>query len=196
MLGRYNFRRESFASSTAWRGAFVDATGGLRLVVKSLIPAVTLRERTQFSVEKPTIFELLEAATISAGEDKKNFVYIFERRGPLGLSITSLGVEHLKPVGPTLNLDTRARGIYQLTEIAIPAGVVAWQYYVYRKGISWSQLHPGAPTGASPTINKKVPAKGFTPFDKFEILAGDEIVWRQVAILRNPVLPPSPEAVS
>jgi hypothetical protein len=119
-----------------------------------------------------------------------------ERRREKGLSITSLGVEHLNVVGPTLNLNKRQPGIYQLTEIAIPGGVVAWQCYVYRNGISFSQLYPGAASGGSPAINGKTPAMGFTAFDRFPLEPGDEVVWRQVAILRGPVLPPSEKAES
>lgn len=154
-----------------------------------LIPAITFRTPRTFSPTIPTIFELLEAATEKPGKHKTNFTYVFERRGTKGLSITSLGVEHEYEVGPTLNRNHRAAGIYQLTEIAIPAGVVAWQYYVYRNGISWSQLNPGSLSGASPVINPG--PSGFTAFDQFKLEPGDEVVWRQVAILRGPILPPS-----
>ena len=154
--------------------------------LEKIIPAITFRTPRNFSTTVPTIFELLEVATEKPGTDKKNFTYVFERRGAKGLSITSLGVEHEKEVGPTLNRNRRPKGIYQLTEIAIPAGVVAWQYYVYRKGISWSQLNPGSLSGASPVINPGT--SGFTAFDQFKLEPGDEVVWRQVAILRGPIL--------
>ena len=176
-------------------GIYYDETFLYSDLVK-IIPAIPFKDSTfltprNFSTTVPTIFELLEVATEKPGTDKKNFTYVFERRGAKGLSITSLGVEHEQEVGPTLNRNHRAAGIYQLTEIAIPAGVVAWQYYVYRKGISWSQLNPGSLSGASPVINPGT--SGFTAFDQFKLEPGDEVVWRQVAILRGPTLPPSPQ---
>ncbi len=136
----------------------------------------------------PTIFELLEAAFQKPGRNKENFTYVFERRGD-HLSITSLGVTHKKNIVGTLGGKFRAAGTYQLTEIGIPGGVVAWQYYVYRAGISASQLPAAAgapPTGYSPV---KGNGAGFTGFDQFELKAGDEVIWRQVAILREPNVP-------
>ena len=138
----------------------------------------------------PTIFELLEAAVRKPGVDKKNFIYVFERREKR-LSITSLGVTHEKQIVGTLGNRARDAGTYQLTEIAIPAGVVAWQYYVYRGGIAASQLvYPppagGTVTGFSPVRGN---GQGFTGFDQFELQDGDEVIWRQVAILREPNVP-------
>lgn len=146
-----------------------------------------------------TIFELLEAARRKPGRNKENFVYVFERRDTF-LSITSLGVTHKKGLVGSLGGKARPAGTYQLTEIDIPAGVVAWQYYVYRKGISESQLQPpmrdaaGNPTdpskltGFSPAKGKS--GSGFTGFDQIEIADGDEVIWRQIAILRGPNIPP------
>jgi hypothetical protein len=136
---------------------------------------------------RKTIFELLEAAYRKPGKNKENFIYVFERRGPT-LSMTSLGVTHKKNIVGTLGNQSRPAGIYQLTEIAIPSGVVAWQYYVYRNGISTSQLKPSpvGPTGYSPV---KGDGKSFTGFDQFILKDGDEVIWRQVAILRGPNVP-------
>jgi hypothetical protein len=137
----------------------------------------------------PTILELLEAAFSSPGTNKENFIYVFERRGK-ALSMTSLGVTHKNELVGTLGNNNRRAGIYQLTEIAIPSGVVAWQYYVYRNGISVSQ-QPNSDsimpvTGYSPA---KGNGSGFTGFDQFVLEDGDEVIWRQVAILREPNQP-------
>ncbi|MCX6607887.1 MAG: hypothetical protein NTV52_30465, partial [Acidobacteria bacterium] len=78
-------------------------------------------------------------------------------------------------------------GIYQLTEIAIPSGVVAWQSYVYRNGISVTQYAPESGSGYSPVISTK--PGGFVLFDQTPIEGGDEVIWRQVAILRGPNVP-------
>jgi hypothetical protein len=152
-------------------------------------PAITLPGRDAPGAG-PTIFELLETAVAKPGENKSDFVYVFERRGK-ALSITSLGVRHDKEFGPTLGRNTRRNGIYQLTEIAIPEGVVAWQYYVYRGGKSESQQQPPTPptTGFSPA---KGNGRGFTGFDQFVLRDGDEVIWRQVAILRGPNVPDRP----
>lgn len=132
----------------------------------------------------PTIFELLEAAQRKPGVNKDNFIYVFERRGKT-LSITSLGVNHTEVIGQTLGEKRREKGQYQLTEIAIPFGVVAWQYYVYRSGISVSQQTPPSPptSGFSPATGN---GTGFTGFDQFVLKDGDEVIYRQVAILRQP----------
>lgn len=150
------------------------------------VPAIAVPGRVSPGAN-PTIFELLETAVAKPGKNKADFVYVFERRGK-HLSITSLGVRHKKAIGLTLGGNTRPPGTYQLTEIAIPEGVVAWQYYVYRGGISVSQQQPPiAPTsGFSPVKGND---DGFTGFDQFELLDGDEIIWRQVAILRGPNVP-------
>ncbi len=137
----------------------------------------------------PTILELLEAAFINPGTNKENFIYVFERRGT-ELSMTSLGVTHKEKLVGTLGNNNRPAGIYQLTEIAIPSGVVAWQYYVYRNGISVSQ-QPNDDgtmpmTGYSPAKGND---SGFTGFDQFLLEDGDEVIWRQVAILREPNQP-------
>lgn len=95
-------------------------------------------------------------------------------------------MRHKKNIVGTLGGNTRPAGIYQLSEIAIPSGVVAWQYYVYRNGKSASQLRPSDGTGYSPV---KGDGGTFTGFDQFELEDGDEVIWRQVAILREPNVP-------
>jgi hypothetical protein len=150
-------------------------------------PAINIPGRNQLAGK--TIFELLEAAVNKPGKNKENFTYVFERRDD-HLSITSLGVTHKKNLVGTLGNKSRPAGIYQLTETAIPSGVVAWQYYVYRNGISVSQLVPPVAGG---TVTGYSPAKGngttFTGFDQCELQDGDEVIWRQVAILRGPNVP-------
>jgi len=84
---------------------------------------------------------------------------------------------------------TRPGGFYELEEFEIPSGVVAWQYYVYdANGVSKSQeSRPGTGPilvpGFSPPIGS---GAGFTPFDEKELTAGDQVIWRMVAILRTP----------
>jgi hypothetical protein len=148
----------------------------------------TLTLPRRVSPGNPTILELLEAAFSNPGANKENFIYVFERR-ETALSMTSLGVTHKNNLVGTLGNKARPAGIYQLTEIAIPSGVVAWQYYVYRNGISVSQLPNAAAipvTGYSPV---KGNGAGFTGFDQFLLQDGDEVIWRQVAILREPNRP-------
>jgi len=150
------------------------------------IPAFEVPGRQAPTIGGPTIFELLEAAYRKPGKNKEDFIYVFERRGD-HLSITSLGVTHKKDLVGSLGNKTRVAGAYQLTETIIPGGVSAWQYYVYRDGRSFSQLKPpmngGPVTGYSPV---KGDGSGFTGFDQFELIDGDEVIWRQVAILRGP----------
>lgn len=149
------------------------------------VPAFAIPDRVPPSGD-PTIFELLEAAFRKPGKNKDNFIYVFERR-EMSLSITSLGVTHRKDLVGSLGNKTRPAGTYQLTETAFPSGVVAWQYYVYRNGISVSQLLSPPPlTGYSPA---KGDGTGFTGFDQFVLQDGDEVIWRQVAILRGPNVP-------
>jgi hypothetical protein len=151
------------------------------------VPAIVIPDRKPPPGGKPTIFELLEAAYRKPGKFKENFIYVFERRGKM-LSLTSLGVTHKKNIVGTLGGQSRSAGTYQLTEIAIPSGVVAWQSYVYRHGVSVTQLVP-PPTGQTGYSPVKGDAKGFTGFDQFVLKDGDEVIWRQVAILREPNVP-------
>lgn len=138
----------------------------------------------------PTIFELFEAARRAPGVDKENFIYVFERRDG-ALSMTSIGVNHKVPFR-SLGEKERNAGPYQLTEIAIPFGVVAWQYYVYRNGISVSKQNPNTMEGYSGAkgltpLGTTVPhGSGFTGFDQFVLRDGDEVIYRQIAILREP----------
>jgi hypothetical protein len=159
-------------------------------VLRALIPAIDLFGRTVPSTTEPTIFELLEAATRSPGTNKKNFFYAFERRNiskpaKSVLSMVSLGVTHKKPIAKTIGGDSRPAGTYQLTETPFPSGITAWQYYVYRNGVSVSQLKPPPPnTGYSPAVGTAT--SSFTGFDRFKLKDGDEVIWRLVSILREP----------
>jgi hypothetical protein len=161
-------------------------------------PHFKIPGRTPLAGGQPTILELLEAARRNPGPDKDNFNYVFERReitlpdgkpGGEGLSLTSITVEHTKEIR-SLGGNHRPAGIYQLTEIAIPCGVVAWQSYVYRNGISETQDDPKSGSGYSPVIPTK---GGFLLFDQTPIEGGDEVIWRQVAILREPNVPKKPK---
>lgn len=71
----------------------------------------------------------------------------------------------------------RPAGYYDLTEIKFPGGVVAWQYYVLRGGVSASS----SPTGE--LVSAPVQANGgFTPYNEMPVIGGDTIIWRMVAI--------------
>ena len=170
--------------------AFADLTPVPAFAIPGRVPLTA----PPGSAPVTTIFELLEAAYNNPGLNKTNFIYVFERRVRPGaetgvnnfLSITSLGVTHTVDINPSLGEKFRAKGSYQLTEIAIPGGVSAWQYYVYRNGRSVSQLNPGGGSGFSPPRGN---GSGFTGFDQFALLDGDEVIFRQVAILRGPSQP-------
>jgi hypothetical protein len=160
--------------------------------VKAAVGSFVIPGRTAPSTTEPTIFELLEVATNTTFPNREDFNYVFERRGTK-LSLTSIGVTLTEDLVGSLGGKYRPAGTYQLTEIAIPSGVVAWQYYVYRKGVSYSQL--GFPTNPAtvPTTGFS-PATGltgatFTGFDQFILEPDDEVIWRQVAILRGPNVP-------
>lgn len=94
-------------------------------------------------------------------------------------------------LNPSLGGKTRKAGKYTLTEaVSVVDGseiAQAWQYYVIRdyKAVSNAFDGQGAVTvsPASPTP----PAKAtFTPFTDFPLIAGDEVIWRNVSIVKNP----------
>jgi hypothetical protein len=148
---------------------------------------------------KPTILELLEVAwkryqsAVKPVNEKKLFEYgILRRPEKEGLSITSFSIEHTNPIKKSIGNNVRPAGVYTLSEFEFPNGVVAWQYYVIRNGISISQYQPlPFPTSAFSPAEVTTGA-GFTPFSEKVLEAGDQVIWRQVAILRGPVAPPTP----
>lgn len=95
------------------------------------------------------------------------------------------------PEFTSLGGKTRLAGVYRLIETPIPAGVVAWQYYVIgRDGFSRSSN----PTSeiVSPPVPEITPERPeFRPYDKMNVQGGDTIIWRMVAICTNPAVPPA-----
>jgi hypothetical protein len=73
---------------------------------------------------------------------------------------------------------TRKSGLYDLEEVQIPGGVVAWQYYVARESGSASTSPPGELV-SSPT---QPAGSSFTPYNEMPVQGGDTIIWRMVAI--------------
>lgn len=171
--------------------------------LKKTVPAFVIPGQHPPSTTEPTVFELLEAARNNPNGnakgappvhfDKENFLYVFERRATQ-LSIVSLGITHLNDIKPSLGNKVRPKGVYQMTEFVFAGGVVAWQLYVYRDGISITQLpnpkSKSVTTGFSPV---KGDGKGFKSFDQTILHDNDEVIFRQVAILRGP-LPLSEDA--
>lgn len=82
----------------------------------------------------------------------------------------------------------RQAGVYRLLETPIPAGIVAWQYYVIDiNGVTKSTNQP------NDIVSPSIPPAGsrFTPYDQMNVQGGDTIIWRMVAICTNPAkLPP------
>jgi hypothetical protein len=160
-------------------------------VLQSIQSSLVIPERT--APGYVTILELMEAAYKKPGKHKSDFTYAYERRTDLAgttfLSLTSAGVRHGKPIKRSLGANQRDAGMYQLTELTIPFGVVAWQYYVYdEKGVSVSQLQPPKPPDRAFSPPENPLGKGFIGFDQEEIKDNYQVIWRQVAILRQPII--------
>ncbi|MGL4419594.1 MAG: hypothetical protein ACRCZF_02920 [Gemmataceae bacterium] len=164
--------------------------------LKDLIALVgTVKFPGYASTGKPTILELMEAAYAKPGPNVKSFGYSLERRklsqgtydGKDVLSVVSIAAEYEKSISPSLSGKTRLAGLYQLIELPIPNGVVAWQYYVYREGKSVSQYETTTNTGFSPAEANGPTPPGFEAFDAFELKEQDEVIWRMVAIQRTPI---------
>ena len=113
-----------------------------------------------------------------------------------------LGFTHnlVAPLNPSLGNKPRNAGMYKLFEsTSVENGSVtvhAWQYYVIRGENVFSNYYDGdlARPDVSPAdpIASNFPGgkPGFTPFDQVTLLPGDEVVWRNVSIVRNPQTPP------
>jgi hypothetical protein len=102
---------------------------------------------------------------------------------------------------PTTSLGGAKRrdGIYRLQETVLDGGsvVVAWQFYVvgnFGNGPTKSATDPRAPNAGAKT--------NFVPFGKLEpgqneVVDGDVVIWRMVAIRRGPIADfESPESFS
>jgi hypothetical protein len=148
-----------------------------------------------------TIKDLLDIAVI---DSKGNFSYTstikFKLQDDKPVACNSLfGFAHQIETGifPSLGNKKRDDGYYKLFESTSvereSVTVHAWQYYVIRGGKVFSNFWDGvAPfpdvSPAKPAAPTKPtdPKPGFTPFDVIKINNDDEVVWRNVSIVRNP----------
>ncbi len=107
-------------------------------------------------------------------------------------------------IDKSLGAKERLAGYYKLFESTAverdSVTVHAWQYYVIRA----DRQNPKSKTVSSnfwdgkapfPDVSPAVPnglegTPGFTPFDTMTLMDGDEVVWRNVAIVRNPQTEP------
>lgn len=167
-----------FAKVTAQLGAFV--------LPGRISPTVDLLG-VKFADDRVTILELMEAARVERAKAGKPFTFAFDRRfKPSGegfLSMISIGHELDPQINLSLGGQRRPAGFYHLTETPIPNGVVAWQNYVIRNGVSVSSLRPNE---VSPPMVAPTDAQGFTTFDQAVLEDGDTVVWQMVAIQLSP----------
>jgi hypothetical protein len=108
-------------------------------------------------------------------------------------------------IEPSLGDKKRSAGYYKLFESTSverdSVTVHAWQYYVIRK----DKANSNSKTVASnfwegdamfPDVSPAEPNRttnglpGFTPFDQMLLEDGDEVIWRNVSIVRNPQTEP------
>ena len=113
-----------------------------------------------------------------------------------------LGFTHnlVAPLNISLGNKERKAGTYKLFEsTSIENGSVtvhAWQYYLIRGNEVSSNYYKGE--SERPDVSPADPmasgfvggTPGFTPFDQVTQMEGDEVVWRNVSIVRNPQTPP------
>jgi hypothetical protein len=102
-----------------------------------------------------------------------------------------LGFKHtLKRDITSLSGSTRKKGVYELFEsVSSNNGsttVHAWQYYVIRGKKAASNASKGKASLMVSPVTPPANQRGFTDFDKMVLEEGDEIVWRNVSIVRNP----------
>ena len=149
-----------------------------------------------------SIKDLLDVAVLNTGMTGtlSNFSYtstVMQRlKNGAPTSFNSLlGFAHnlTNQIKPSLGNKERRAGYYKLFEsISIEKDSVtvhAWQYYVIRSENVKSNFWEGA--ASKPDVSPAVPkagegTPGFTPFDEFTLVDGDEVVWRNVSIVRNP----------
>jgi hypothetical protein len=74
--------------------------------------------------------------------------------------------------GLTLGMNSRAKGIYQLSEQIIENGLLAWQYYVMR---------------GETLVSKTLSSRGFNSYEGFILKDNDEVTWRLVSISTKPI---------
>ena len=156
--------------------------------------------------EGDSIKDLLDVAVANAGVTNtlSNFSYtstvMQKLNNGAATSFNSLlGFAHnvTKQIKPSLGNKERAEGYYKLFEsTSVQNGSVtvhAWQYYVIRDKTVESNFWKDKKN--QPDVSPAVPkagegTPGFTPFNEFELMKGDEVVWRNVSIVRNPQTPP------
>lgn len=150
------------------------------------------------SPESPaTEVNLLQILQEARRITKERFGFIVETRKDLAgndfKSMVAMSNDLEQDLDPSLGKQKRKAGLYVLTETPIQDGVVAWQYYVYRNGKSVSSakdkdgnstqpFSPAAPSDFEPPLKA-----GFTSLDQMPIQDGDEIIWRMIAIKREPL---------
>lgn len=168
---------------------------------------------------RKTLKELLDLAVRRAGTtvvfDKitpiSRFSYtskITNKLEPGGSSATYnslFGFTHyIEEIATSLGEKVRKRGFYKLFESTSverdSVTVHAWQYYVIRKEknnatskIVESNFYDDKANSrdVSPAIpNPALGKVGFTPFDRMDLQEDDEVVWRNVSIVRNPQTEP------
>lgn len=155
---------------------------------------------TLTDVVSPTIKDVLDAAVVAAAG---NFVYTAETRfdssaGKASLTMKSFEHDLVGPLAPTLGGRSRIAGRYVLGETVDSIGgstiVRAWQYYVIRAGKAVSNAVDGlgrydvsATNPVGPLVpGDPLPTPGFTTFNRQGVDDGDEIIWRNVSIVRTP----------
>lgn len=145
------------------------------------------------------IKDLLDAAVLKG---KGSFTYEPKVKckmigGKATIMNSLMGFTHqLKPaINPSLGLQDRRSGFYSLFQTtSVERGsetVHAWQYYIIRAHQSVSNVFNGDPNEYE--VSPATPPKsnpGFTSFDMAKLKEGDEVVWRNVSIVRNPQTEP------
>lgn len=159
-----------------------------------------------------SIKDLLDAAVLDSGSktssgrlDYTSKLKCVDKNGKATLINSLVGFGHnIKSPFSSLGAKPRKAGLYELSESeTVSNGTVtvhAWQYYVIRDKKVFSNYWNGeAAFDASPANPSSIPADfpalpageaGFTAFDRVTLNPGDEVIWRNVSIVRNPQTPP------
>lgn len=156
------------------------------LTIKDLLDAAVLKEQGNFSYVTSVKFK-----TVGGAPKAINSLFGFANRLREGGIPESLGAK------------VRNAGHYKLFESTSverdSVTVHAWQYYVIRGESVVSNYWNGAALDGEnklPDVSPAVPKEfqgsttGFTPFDTMKLVDGDEVVWRNVSIVRNPQTEP------
>jgi hypothetical protein len=158
-------------------GIFYDKPFEVSMINKRIDGTMTIENVMEFARLTTNLdygFEYRAAALNESGKDAiKSMIQMAHR---VDAEFKSLGGKK-RPVG-----------VYRLIETPIPAGVVAWQYYVIAPDGSSRSTNPVSEFVSPPIPPVGVPpAKSrFTPYDEMTVQGGDTIIWRMVAISTNP----------